>query len=75
VDKYIQYFPTPKVDPINEDKKEDQMSQDEINAQMRIQEEESNRQRYREFSGAIAMIVVGAPLYLYHWKTIKKENK
>jgi len=39
------------------------------------QEEETVRQRQREASNAIAMIVVGAPLYLYHWKTIKSESK
>ena len=39
------------------------------------QEEENTRNRQREFSGAISMILVGIPLYLYHWKTIQKENK
>lgn len=38
-------------------------------------EEENRRQRQREVSGAVSMIVVGVPLYLYHWKTIQKENK
>lgn len=42
--------------------------------------EERNRlevanQRKRQVSNSLAMILVGAPLYLYHWKTIKKENK
>lgn len=36
---------------------------------------EQKRNRQREFSGAFAMIAVGLPLYLYHWKTIQKENK
>lgn len=43
--------------------------------QEKRQEEESTRNRQREFSGAVSMIVVGIPLYLYHWKTIQKENK
>ncbi len=43
--------------------------------QRRINEEEQTRQRQREFSGALAMMVVGAPLYVYHWKTIQRENK
>lgn len=43
--------------------------------QKRVQEQETTRQRQRELSGAIAMIGVGFPLYLYHWKTIQKENK
>ncbi len=39
------------------------------------QKEESRRQRQREFAGALSMILVGIPLYLYHWKTIQRENK
>lgn len=35
---------------------------------------EQSRNRQREFSSAFAMIVVGLPLYFYHWKTIQKEN-
>ena len=39
----------------------------------RNKEEETN-QRKRQLSNSIAMILVGAPVYLYHWKTIKKEQ-
>jgi len=39
------------------------------------QEKETMRQRQRELSGSMAMIAVGLPLYLYHWKTIQRENK
>lgn len=37
---------------------------------------EQNRlaQKQRQASSAIAMIVVGFPLYLYHWQTLKKEK-
>ncbi|KKS69663.1 MAG: hypothetical protein UV40_C0017G0007 [Parcubacteria group bacterium GW2011_GWA1_42_7] len=31
--------------------------------------------RQRQASNAIAMIIVGLPLYLYHWRIIKKETK
>lgn len=37
--------------------------------------EEAANQRKRQVSNSLAMIMVGAPVYLYHWKTIKKENK
>jgi hypothetical protein len=44
--------------------------------QMRINQKiENTRQRQREFSGAVAMIIIGLPLYAYHWKLIRKENK
>lgn len=38
-------------------------------------EEEQANQRKRQLSNSLAMIAIGAPLYLYHWKTIKKDNK
>lgn len=39
------------------------------------QERDVARQRKREFVTAFSMLAVGLPVYLYHWKTIKKENK
>ena len=39
------------------------------------QARETRRQRERELSGSLAMIAVGMPLYLYHWRTIQRENK
>lgn len=36
---------------------------------------EQSNQRKRQLSNSLAMIVIGTPLYLYHWKTIKRENK
>src|SRR3972149_4606405 len=62
-DKY-EYYPQPKVEGEVIDEEE----------QKRIQERETTRQRQRELSGSIAMLIVGIPLYLYHWRTIQKEN-
>ena len=51
---------------------EEQMKYEEkMNKQ---QEEETQRQRKREAANAIAMIVIGVPLYIYHWATIKREG-
>ncbi len=33
-----------------------------------------SRQRQRDFAQAVSMIIVGLPLYVYHWKTIQKEK-
>jgi hypothetical protein len=33
-----------------------------------------NAQRHRDASINLAMILIGLPLYLYHWKVIKKES-
>lgn len=32
-------------------------------------------QRHRDASISLAMILVGTPLYIYHWGTIRKESK
>jgi len=37
------------------------------------QEKENTRQRQRTASNAVAMLIVGVPLYLYHWRLIKRE--
>jgi hypothetical protein len=39
------------------------------------QDRELIRQRQRELANALAMLAVGVPLYMYHWKTLQKENK
>lgn len=46
-----------------------------IEEQKKQQELEATNQRKRQISNSLAMIMVGAPVYLYHWKTIKKESK
>ncbi len=39
----------------------------------RRNKEEQENQKKRQVSSALAMIFVGVPVYLYHWKTIKRE--
>ena len=46
-----------------------------VEDQQKQQEAEAANQRKRNLSNSLAMIVIGTPLYLYHWQTIKKENK
>ena len=36
---------------------------------------EQSRSRQRQLSGSLSMLVVGLPLYLYHWRTINNEKK
>ena len=38
-------------------------------------EKNRTRQRQSQASTAISMIIVGLPLYIYHWDTIKKDRK
>lgn len=46
-----------------------------VEDQNELQRLEATNQRKRNLSNSLAMIIIGSPLYLYHWKTIKKENK
>lgn len=58
--------------PITSEKGEILVSKED---QQRQQETENANQKKRQMSNSLAMILVGAPVYLYHWKTIKKESK
>jgi len=59
-------YPSPKIDG---------MEQESPDVPMERQKRETNRQRQRQMVSALSMLVVGTPLYLYHWKLIKKESK
>ncbi len=63
--------------PVNysPDGKEVKLTEKEMEEQKVFQEKETTRQRQREVSGALAMILVGLPLYKYHWSLIKKDSK
>ena len=70
-DRY-DYYP-PVIEPSEGvDAREDQAAYE---AEIKVfNEREVVRQRQRQLSTAIAMIAVGVPLYLYHWRTIAREN-
>jgi len=70
-DQYQNSVPM-KIDPAG---KETALTEAEKEQQKRDIDLENKRQRERELSGALAMILVGFPLYKYHWKTIQKEGK
>jgi len=46
-----------------------------VEDQKKQQDEQVNTQRQQQLVNSISMIVVGLPLYLYHWKTIGKESR
>lgn len=66
-DRYDSY---PQVAPVSPEGRPIDMAAEKARA-----DTESTRQRQRDLSGSLAMIAVGFPLYIYHWKTIQKENK
>lgn len=40
-----------------------------------IEKRELMRNRQRTVSEALAMILIGVPLYIYHWRIIQKEDR
>lgn len=54
--------------------KEIALSDQEKQDQKAQQDKETTRNRQRQVSTALAMLIVGIPLYKYHWSTIKKED-
>ena len=58
--------------PIKDEKGEVTITAEEQQEQQR---RDSDNQRKRQLSNTLALIAIGTPLYLYHWGTIKKENK
>ncbi len=71
VDSYMTFYPTyPNENgKLTEDELKKQKDEFEV-----TRKEEADRNRQRELSQSIAMIIVGAPLYFYHWKLIQKDN-
>lgn len=72
-DIYVSYPIAPYKD-VNDPRSREQIVT-ENEQQQKAQMEESKRNRQREISSSLAMILVGAPLYLYHWSSIQKENR
>jgi hypothetical protein len=46
-----------------------------VEEQEKQQRKDADNDRKRQLSNSLAMVAIGVPLYLYHWKTIKKESK
>lgn len=78
-DVYYEY-PAPRplkvapVMPVEGDKAEEfqQPTKEEIDE---YQNKQQTANRQREAAESLAFIIVGLPLYLYHWSVIKKDKK
>jgi hypothetical protein len=70
-DSYQTFYPTyPGGDQKLSKEELDQQKKDfEVSRKIDIE-----RSRQRDLSNSIAMIIIGTPLFLYHWKVIQKEN-
>lgn len=65
-DVYYEYPIKPAIDP---ERQIEQPSEEKIE---KYQEQQRTSQRQRELAESLAMIIVGFPLYLYHWRQVKK---
>ncbi len=63
-----------KVAPVEGDKTEEiqQPTKEEVEE---YQNKQQTANRQREAAESLAFIIVGLPLYLYHWNMIKKDKK
>lgn len=63
-----------KIAPAEENKTEElqQPSKEDIE---KYQQEQKTANRQREAAESLASIIIGLPLYLYHWRIIKKEKE
>lgn len=50
------------------------LTQEQIDKQAAMQLEQSRRQAVLNLVGAIAMVLVAGPLYVYHWRKIEIER-
>ena len=65
-DIYYEYPARPTVSP---DMKTEEPTQQEIEE---YQEKQRTAQRQRELAESLSMVLVGLPVYLYHWRAVKK---
>lgn len=75
-DIYIEYpMARPiKVAPVEIGKETVEMEQPTKEELEEYQNKQQTANRQREAAESLAFIIVGLPLYLYHWKTIKKDK-
>lgn len=66
-------YDNPIVSKIDPSGKEVFLTDKEKEEQKVLQEEETKRQRQRQISNSLAMLIIGLPLYKYHWGLIKKD--
>jgi hypothetical protein len=71
------YYEYPITKPISATEKSGQIEYQEPSKQ-EIEDfnaKQKTSQRQRDAAESLAMIIVGLPLYLYHWLTIRKDAK
>ncbi|MEX1014516.1 MAG: hypothetical protein WDZ80_05135 [Candidatus Paceibacterota bacterium] len=65
-------YPSPERIPVTEDGEEIKQPTKEEIAEHEEKQRTSNRQR--DAAQALAFLIIGAPLYIVHWRLIKKDK-
>ncbi|HQA95818.1 MAG TPA: hypothetical protein PLN18_00405 [Candidatus Colwellbacteria bacterium] len=67
-----QYYIYPSAKPIRENEEYVEPDPEELAA---FNERQLKQQRQRDASDSLAMLIVGVPLYSYHWKLVTKKKE
>ena len=68
---YPYYRPIiPEEEKLTEEERKEQQEE-----QLRHEKEERQSRRQRTASESLAMIIIGTPLFLYHWQLAKKDRE
>ncbi len=70
-DVYLEY-PRPVIAPDGKTDPTVEIPKEELE---KFNKEQTEAQRQRQVANSLAMIIVGLPLYLYHWRIIKNEQE
>lgn len=73
-DTYPIYRSAPIEKPDGSRKETEEEAAKRIEEEKRIQEEQRTANRHRDAARALAFILVGLPVYIYHWRVIQKEK-
>jgi len=75
---YIYRGPVPAKVLVDETGKETLVNKEPTEEEIKLQEEQEkeNRpsQRQRDAAQAVAMLIVGIPVYLYHWREVRRKD-
>lgn len=73
--KADQYYEYPVAKPIVAPEGKTQIAEPDKEQIEEFQKNQRSSQRQRDAAESLAMIIIGIPLYLYHWNRIKKDQK
>lgn len=71
---YIERFAAPEKDGTQVELTEEEAAKKQAEEKER-QQQQRNSDRQRQASNAVAQLIVGIPLFVYHWRVIQKEGQ